>query len=138
MAGKKLPQGIDQLPSGKYRSRLVVDGIQHTIGTFHTLGDARAALDIARAEKARGTFEPPSVRRKRLNAEREARQAGRQGQNLRRIERRRRSHRLPAPLLRGGSLGGGPFCSFIGLDGSAATLRDDLDQGDAAGIHEAV
>ncbi|MGN2298186.1 tyrosine-type recombinase/integrase [Micrococcus luteus KDCGSN] len=75
MAGKKLPQGIDQLPSGKYRSRLVVDGIQHTIGTFHTLGDARAALDIARAEKARGTFEPPSVRRKRLNAEREARQA---------------------------------------------------------------
>ena len=71
----KLPQGIDRLPSGKYRARLVVDGHQHTIGTFHTIGDARAALDISRAEKARGTFEPPMEKRRRLRAERERRRA---------------------------------------------------------------
>ena len=73
--GKKLPQGIDRLPSGTYRARLAVDGYQHTIGTFHTIGDARAALDIARAEKARGTFEPPMEKRRRLKAEREQRRA---------------------------------------------------------------
>ena len=75
MAGKRLPRGIDRLPSGTYRARLTVDNIVHTIGTFGTIGDARAALDIARAEKARGTFTPPAIRRERLKAEQAARRA---------------------------------------------------------------
>ena len=70
----KLPRGISRIGKS-YRARLYVDGVQHSLGMFQTIGDARAALDIARAEKARGTFEPPSVRRKRLKAEREARKA---------------------------------------------------------------
>lgn len=72
---RKLPQGITQNPGGMYRARLTVDGTQHSLGTFATIGDARAALDIARAEKARGIFEPPPLRRARLKAEREARKA---------------------------------------------------------------
>ena len=75
MAGKRLPRGIDRLPAGTYRARLTVDNIVHTIGTFRTIGDARAALDIARAEKARGTFIPPAIRRERLKAEQAARLA---------------------------------------------------------------
>ena len=71
---KKLPRGIDRNRKG-YRARIGVDGIQHTLGTFQTIGDARAALDIARAEKARGIFEPPSIKRARLKAEREERRA---------------------------------------------------------------
>lgn len=70
----KLPRGIS-LIGKSYRARLYVDGVQHSLGMFQTIGDARAALDIARAEKARGTFEPPSVRRKRQKAESEARKA---------------------------------------------------------------
>lgn len=72
---RKLPQGITRNPGGMYRARLGVDGVQHSLGTFATLSDARAALDIARAERARGTFEPPAVTRARLKAEREARKA---------------------------------------------------------------
>ena len=71
---QKLPRGIDRNRKG-YRARIGVDGIQHTLGTFQTIGDARAALDIARAEKARGIFEPPSIKRARLKAEREERKA---------------------------------------------------------------
>lgn len=67
----KLPPGIDLLPSGKYRARLTVDGKQHTLGTFDRLTDARAALDVARGEKARGTFVPPSERRRRAREQRE-------------------------------------------------------------------
>ena len=72
---QRLPRGVDRLPGGGYRARLTVDGYQHTIGSFATLGDARAALDIARGEKARGTFVPPAVTRARLKAEKEARRA---------------------------------------------------------------
>ncbi|MCK6096340.1 tyrosine-type recombinase/integrase [Micrococcus sp. EYE_162] len=72
---RKLPQGITRNPGGMYRARLGVDGVQHSLGTFATLGDARAALDIARAERARDTFIPPAERRAQLKAEREARRA---------------------------------------------------------------
>jgi len=72
---QRLPRGVDRLPGGGYRARLTVDGYQHTIGSFATLGDARAALDMARGEKARGTFVPPAVTRARLKAEKEARRA---------------------------------------------------------------
>lgn len=70
---RQLPQGITRNPGGMYRARLSVDGVQHSLGTFTTLGDARAALDIARADKARGQFIPPAQRRAQLKAEREAR-----------------------------------------------------------------
>lgn len=70
----KLPRGISRF-RGRYRVRLNVDGVQHSLGVFDTLGDARAALSIARAEKARGMFVPPPERRRRLKAEREAREA---------------------------------------------------------------
>ncbi len=63
--GKKLPRGISLLPNGTYRARIFVDGIQHSIGAFMTIGDARAALDIARSEKARGTFVPPAEKRRK-------------------------------------------------------------------------
>lgn len=72
---RKLPEGVTRNPGGMYRARLSVDGIQHSLGTFATLGDARAALDIARGQKARGTFEPPTVVRARRKAERAARRA---------------------------------------------------------------
>lgn len=73
--GKKLPRGINRLANGTYRARIFVDGVQHSIGAFQTIGDARAALDIARSEKARGTFVPPAVKRKRINAEQAERKA---------------------------------------------------------------
>ena len=72
---RKLPEGVTRNPGGMYRARLGVDGIQHSLGTFATLGDARAALDIARGQKARGTFEPPTVVRARRKAEQAARRA---------------------------------------------------------------
>lgn len=72
---RKLPKGITRNPGGMYRARLSVDGVQHSLGTFATIGDARAALDIARAEKVRDTFVPPPVKRAQLKAEREARRA---------------------------------------------------------------
>lgn len=65
-----LPRGINVF-RGRYRVRLTVDGEQHAIGMFDTLGDAKAALDIARSEKARGTFVPPVVKRATRQAERE-------------------------------------------------------------------
>lgn len=60
---EKPPQGLDLLPSGKYRARVYHEGRQQSIGAFHTLGDAKAALAIARSELARGTFVPPAQRR---------------------------------------------------------------------------
>ncbi|WP_168217950.1 tyrosine-type recombinase/integrase [Occultella kanbiaonis] len=47
-----------------------VDGTTHALGVFDTLGDARAALDIAKGERARGTFVPPA----QIRAERRAAQ----------------------------------------------------------------
>lgn len=72
---RKLPKGVTINPGGMYRARLRVDGVQHSLGTFATIADARAALDIARGEKARDTFVPPAERRAQLKAEREARRA---------------------------------------------------------------
>lgn len=66
--GRKLPRGISRLPQGTYRARLYVDGVQHTVGVFHTIGDARAALDIARSEKARGVFVSPAEKRRQRKA----------------------------------------------------------------------
>lgn len=72
---KRLPTGVSINPGGKYRARLRRDGILHSLGTFDTLTDARAALDIARGELARGTFVPPAVVRARRKEERAARRA---------------------------------------------------------------
>jgi len=58
----KLPRGISHY-RGRYRVRLFVDGYQHALGVYDTLTDAKAALEIARGQKARGTFVPPAERR---------------------------------------------------------------------------
>lgn len=58
---------------GRYRARMSADGVQHLIGMFDSLADAKAALTIARGEKARGTFvPPPRLRRERIAARRRA------------------------------------------------------------------
>ncbi len=62
---KKLPQGV-QVIQGKYRLRLSYRGTQYSIGTFDTLGDAKAARAIARSEMARGVFIPPQQRRQEI------------------------------------------------------------------------
>lgn len=62
--GRKLPRGVNIDRTGGYRARIFVDGVQHSLGTFQTIGDARAALDIARSEKARGTFVSPAEKRR--------------------------------------------------------------------------
>ncbi|MFC0248752.1 tyrosine-type recombinase/integrase [Citricoccus parietis] len=72
-SGKKLPRGIDRLHNGTYRARLFVGGVQHSLGAYQTIGDARAALDIARSEKARGTFVPPADKRRNQKVEAELR-----------------------------------------------------------------
>lgn len=58
----KLPRGIS-LHGDRYRVRLMVDGVVHSLGVYDTLTDARAALTLARAEKVRGTFVPPAQAR---------------------------------------------------------------------------
>jgi integrase len=68
--GTRLPKGIS-LQDGYYRVRLFVNGVQHSLGMYKTLTDARAALDIARGQKARGTFVPPPERRRRIRAQQE-------------------------------------------------------------------
>lgn len=60
---RKLPTGIDRIKTGHYRVRVSYEARQYTVGLFHTLGDARAALAIARSEIATRTFVPPAVRR---------------------------------------------------------------------------
>ncbi|MCI1788436.1 MAG: tyrosine-type recombinase/integrase [Actinomyces sp.] len=71
---ERLPQGIS-VHNGRYRVRLFVDGVQHSLGVFQTLSDARAALDIARSEKARGTFVSPAEKRRQEREERARREA---------------------------------------------------------------
>lgn len=65
---RELPRGISR-QEGHYRVRLFVDGRQHSLGMFESLDDARAALDIARSEKARGIFVPPAEKRAQIKAE---------------------------------------------------------------------
>lgn len=48
---------------GRYRVRMDHDGKTHSLGVFDTLTDAKAALNIARADAARGIFVPPAERR---------------------------------------------------------------------------
>ncbi|WP_420110760.1 tyrosine-type recombinase/integrase [Pseudactinotalea sp.] len=67
MATGALPRGITRYRD-RYRVRLDVNGTTHALGVFDTLGDARAALDIAKGERARGTFVPPA----QIRAERRA------------------------------------------------------------------
>lgn len=62
-----LPRGIT-LYRGRYRVRLSVDGQTHALGMFDTLGDAKAALTIAKSEAVRGTFVPPSAVRAQRQA----------------------------------------------------------------------
>src|SRR5690606_22560092 len=70
----KLPRGIS-LHGDRYRVRLMVDGVVHSLGVYDALTDARAALTLARAEKVRGTFVPPAQLRveRRAHAEQAAR-----------------------------------------------------------------
>lgn len=58
----RLPRGITQY-RGRYRVRVDVEGRTHSLGMFQTLTDAKAALHIAKADAARGTFVPPAQRR---------------------------------------------------------------------------
>lgn len=72
----KLPRGINANSNGTYRARVTYEGRQYTIGTYMAVSYAKAALDVARGQMARGTFVPPAVRlerRKRAEAEAKAR-----------------------------------------------------------------
>lgn len=62
---RKLPRGID-LYRGGYRARISVDGFQHHLGWYPTLGDAKTALTIAWGQKAAGTFVPPAEKRRMM------------------------------------------------------------------------
>lgn len=64
----KLPRGIS-LQRGRYRARIDHDGRTYHLGNYDTLTDARAALDIARGQIARGLFVPPAERRAARKAE---------------------------------------------------------------------
>lgn len=55
----KLPRGITRYRD-RYRVRIDHEGRTHALGMFDTLTDARAAMDIARGEAARGRFVPPA------------------------------------------------------------------------------
>jgi hypothetical protein len=48
---------------GRYRVRVDHEGRTHSLGVYDTVTDARAALDIARGQIARGLFVPPAERR---------------------------------------------------------------------------
>lgn len=76
-SSKGYPRGIDRPRGQTYRARVFWEGRQVSIGHFHTLGDAKAALAIARSEVARQTFVPPKERRRLAAAvvEQEARQS---------------------------------------------------------------
>ncbi|GAA1135047.1 hypothetical protein [Ornithinicoccus hortensis] len=54
-APSKLPRGISAY-RGRYRVRMDHEGRTVALGMFDTLLDAKAALNIARADAARGLF----------------------------------------------------------------------------------
>src|SRR5699024_9538378 len=64
---RQAPRGIT-LFRGRYRVRIDASAGTHSLGVFDTVRDARAALEIAKSEPARGTFVPPSL----VRAERHA------------------------------------------------------------------
>lgn len=68
VAPTKLPRGVTRY-RGRYRVRIDNEGRTHSLGMFDTLTDARAALDIARGQIARGRFVPPAERRAARMAE---------------------------------------------------------------------
>ncbi|MCD4558245.1 tyrosine-type recombinase/integrase, partial [Schaalia sp. lx-100] len=70
----KLPTGISMY-KGLYRVRITVDGRQEFVGKYVTLTEARAALDIARAQKITGSFESAHHRREKREKAREALEA---------------------------------------------------------------
>lgn len=60
-----LPRGIFRFRD-RYRVRIYHEGVQHSLGVYETLGDAKAAAAIARGEMARGIFIAPSQRRREI------------------------------------------------------------------------
>ncbi|MGB3830165.1 MAG: hypothetical protein WA962_15455 [Ornithinimicrobium sp.] len=56
---------------GRYRVRMDHDGKTHSLGVYDTIIDAKAALNIAKADAARGLFVPPAQRRAARKAETE-------------------------------------------------------------------
>lgn len=68
VAPAKLPRGITR-QRDRYRVRVDHQGRTYHLGNFDTLADARAALDIARGDIARGLFIPPAERRAARRAE---------------------------------------------------------------------
>lgn len=68
VAPTTLPRGITR-QRGRYRVRIDNEGRTYHLGNFDTLTDARAALDIARGEVARGLFVSPAERRAARKAE---------------------------------------------------------------------
>lgn len=69
-----LPTGITPW-AGKYRVRITYHGRRYMVGIYWTVGDARAALAIARSQAARETFIPVAQRRARWKAEQAAERA---------------------------------------------------------------
>lgn len=64
---RKLPTGIDWW-NGRYRVRVYWQYTQVYVGSYESLKDARAALEIARHQVIIGTFVPPAERRRRHKA----------------------------------------------------------------------
>lgn len=72
MCAARLPRGISREEKrGQFRAQVSYEGRRYWLGYFDTLTDARAALDVARGEVARGVFVPPSVRRREEKRRRE-------------------------------------------------------------------
>lgn len=72
---RRLPRGIDRHVNGTFRVRVTYEGRQHVIGYFEVLGDAKAALAIARGQIARQIFVSPAERRRRRKAAEAAKEA---------------------------------------------------------------
>lgn len=64
----KLPRGVTRY-RGRYRVRVDHEGRTQSLGMYDSLTDARAALDVARGQIARGRFVPPAERRAARMAE---------------------------------------------------------------------
>jgi len=80
LAGNRvnLPRGISvRHANGRttYRVRVTFQGAQYQVGEYETLGDARAARDIAKAQVVRGTFVPIPERHRQWREAREAKKA---------------------------------------------------------------
>lgn len=71
----KLPRGISLSARGGYRVRVTFGGRQVQVGEFDRLEHARATLDIARGDIARGSFIPPLTLRAQRAAEKVVQEA---------------------------------------------------------------